>query len=134
MKRTQYHNLLSQVLDDKLTSKTEVVRFNILEPNLDIWRFATPEDCVNQPNRHAREQNERDTDPQDAPATIGRWLHATIQSTIAFWVWRRFSAWVKIRSAWASKVASSISFPRYAGRQCITATPGLAHWINPALI
>ena len=38
----------------------------------------------------------------------------------AFCACSRFSAWVKMVSACVSNVCSLISFPRYAGRQCIT--------------
>jgi hypothetical protein len=53
-------------------------------------------------------------------------FYDTNQLRIAFCTCNRFSAWLKIVSAFASNVASSISFPRYAGRQCITSAPGLA--------
>jgi len=58
----------------------------------------------------------------------------TAQFRIAFWTCSRFSAWVKIVPALASKVSSSISLPRYAGRQCITSASALASFTNFWLI
>ncbi len=57
---------------------------------------------------------------------------ATNQASTAFCTCSRFSACSKIVSAWASNVASSISLPRYAGRQCITSAPGFATPTSPA--
>jgi hypothetical protein len=54
----------------------------------------------------------------------------TAQFKIAFCTCSRFSASSKIVSALASSVASSISLPRYAGRQCITSAPGLASFTS----
>ena len=51
---------------------------------------------------------------------------ASRMASTAFWTCRRFSASVKISSAWASKTAFEISSPRWAGRQCSTMQPGFA--------
>src|SRR5262249_32360402 len=40
--------------------------------------------------------------------------------TMAFWTWRRFSAWSSTMLCGPSSTASVISSPRWAGRQCIT--------------
>ena len=53
------------------------------------------------------------------------WPASRMDST-AFWTWRRFSASVKISSAWSSKTALEISSPRWAGRQWRTMWSGLA--------
>ena len=45
------------------------------------------------------------------------YLPASRMDSTAFWTWRRFSASVKISSAWSSKTALEISSPRWAGRQ-----------------
>jgi len=60
--------------------------------------------------------------------------HATRRCKIAFWQCSRFSASSNMVDALASNVSSSISFPRYAGRQCITSAPGRASFTRPALI
>src|SRR5208337_874371 len=72
----------------------------------------------------------------DLPAVIHRTRNSQeiAQLRIAFCTCKRFSAWVKIVSALASKVSASISLPRYAGRQCITSAPGLARRTSFRLI
>jgi len=63
---------------------------------------------------------------QSAFSSTRRRYHVTIQFNAAFCTCNRFSACVKIVSALASNVSSSISLPRYAGRQCITSASGFA--------
>lgn len=57
---------------------------------------------------------------------LGPHRPASRMASTAFWTCRRFSASVKISSAWSSKTAFEISSPRWAGRQCSTMQPGFA--------
>ena len=54
------------------------------------------------------------------------------QTMIAFCTCRRFSAWSKTTERGPSITSSVISSPRWAGRQCITSTSGLARCTSGA--